>query len=155
MLGRNDDDDGAGACADAGESKEEDGAAMRSSSRSGLKAGDKVEAQCKGSRKQYPGTIMADNRDGTFDVKFDDGDRDREVPERSITKVSGDRASARGDERALTGSGGKRGQPGSHGKLEVGDKVEARCKGSRKPSLNVNGINLLLSSIPMESTWPW
>ncbi len=31
----------------------------------------KVMACCKGSKKQYPGTIFKDNRDGTYDVKFD------------------------------------------------------------------------------------
>jgi hypothetical protein len=46
--------------------------------------GDKVEASCKGSTRKYPGTIHADNYDGTFDIKFDDGDRDRAVPERSV-----------------------------------------------------------------------
>ena len=46
--------------------------------------GDKVEAQFKGSTNYYPGEIRADNRDGTYDVAFDDGDRDRMVPERSI-----------------------------------------------------------------------
>ena len=42
-----------------------------------LREGDKVEARCKGSTRHYPGKIFMDNRDGTFDVKFDDGDRDR------------------------------------------------------------------------------
>jgi hypothetical protein len=55
----------------------------------GYKAGDKVEARCKGSTKYYAGKIKSDNRDGTFDVLFDDGDRDRMVPERSIKKLGG------------------------------------------------------------------
>merc|ERR1712100_712268 len=54
-----------------------------------LSEGDKVEARCKGSKKHYPGKIFMDNRDGTFDVKFDDGDRDREVPKSSIKKLGG------------------------------------------------------------------
>lgn len=54
-----------------------------------LREGDKVEARCKGSTRRYPGKIFMDNRDGTYDVKFDDGDRDRNVPKRSIKKVGG------------------------------------------------------------------
>ena len=42
-----------------------------------LREGDKVEARCKGSKKHYAGKIYLDNRDGTYDVKFDDGDRDK------------------------------------------------------------------------------
>ena len=57
--------------------------------------GDKVMASCKGSKKQYPGTIFKDNRDGTFDVKFDDGDRDRAVPERGIAKEGGSKPASK------------------------------------------------------------
>merc|ERR1719353_2077283 len=78
--------------------------------------GDKVEARCKGSKKHYPGKIFMDNRDGTYDVKFDDGDRDREVPKSSIKKLGGDNVR----------------DAGSEAKLSEGDKVEARCKGSKK-----------------------
>ena len=42
-----------------------------------LREGDKVEARCKGSKKHFAGKIYLDNRDGTYDVKFDDGDRDK------------------------------------------------------------------------------
>ena len=52
-------------------------------------------ASCKGSKKQYAGTIFKDNRDGTYDVKFDDGDRDRAVPERGIVKEGGSRPAAK------------------------------------------------------------
>jgi hypothetical protein len=49
--------------------------------------GDKVEARCSGSTKYQTGEIKRDNRDGTFDVVFDDGNRDMKVPEGSISKV--------------------------------------------------------------------
>ena len=66
----------------------------------------------------YPGKIKRDNRDGTFDVLFDDGDRDQMVPERSIKKLSSSpRKSAMDSENEGLG---------------VGDKVEARCKGSTR-----------------------
>ena len=60
--------------------------AAAESSSDKLREGDKVEARCKGSKKHYPGKIFMDNRDGTYDVKFDDGDRDREVPKSSISR---------------------------------------------------------------------
>ena len=63
--------------------------------------------------------MMTEMREGGGDLKVDDGGRGRGVRRGSMARVSGGRASERADERALTGSGGKRGQPGSQGKLEV------------------------------------
>jgi hypothetical protein len=54
-----------------------------------------------------------DNRDGTYDVKFDDGDRDRAVPKRSIKKAGGG-----GDP-----SFGGRSDEDAPVKLREGDKV--------------------------------
>merc|ERR1712054_208750 len=85
-----------------------------------LSEGDKVEARCKGSKKHYPGKIFMDNRDGTYDVRFDDGDRDREVPKSSIKKLGG---SAAADERPICGSGSSGAQGRS--KLAAGTRVEA------------------------------
>ena len=45
------------------------------------KAGEKVEAQFKGRGKHFPGKIRKVNGDGTYDVLFDDGDRDPAVAE--------------------------------------------------------------------------
>jgi hypothetical protein len=50
--------------------------------------GDKVEARLKGYEEHFSGKISADNGDGTFDVIFDDGDRDKSVPKDHI-KVEG------------------------------------------------------------------
>merc|ERR1711871_1342976 len=66
--------------------------AGRSGTSNRLSEGDKVEARCKGSKRMYPGKIFMDNRDGTYDVKFDDGDRDRMVPLASIKKLDGNKA---------------------------------------------------------------
>merc|ERR1711871_579593 len=88
-----------------------------------LREGDKVESRCKGSRKYYPGKIFMDNRDGTYDVKFDDGDRDRKVPEGSIKKQGG--GASRRDRSSTYDSD-------ADTKLREGDKVEARCKGSTR-----------------------
>jgi len=71
-----------------------------------LKAGDKVEADFKGRGRYYPGTIGRDRGDGSYDIDYDDGEREMRVPEKSI--------------RALGG------------KLREGDKIEARYRGKSK-----------------------
>jgi len=92
-----------------------------------LSEGDKVEARCKGSKKHYPGKIFMDNRDGTYDVKFDDGDRDREVPKSSIKKLGGCPAP---EERPISGSGASR--SGGRTKLIAGTRIEARYRGRER-----------------------
>ena len=57
------------------------------------------------------------NHGGTYGIEFDNGSRDDAVPARAINKLLGD-ATAAG--QAITA-------------LRVGDMVEARCKGSKKP----------------------
>merc|ERR1719181_2669899 len=71
-----------------------------------LKAGDKVEADFKGRGRYYPGTIGRDRGDGSYDIDYDDGEREMRVPEKSI--------------RALGG------------KLREGDKIEARYRGKSR-----------------------
>merc|ERR1719473_959001 len=94
-----------------------------------LSEGDKVEARCKGSKKHYPGKIFMDNRDGTFDVKFDDGDRDREVPKSSVKKLGGRSVP---EERPISGSGTRSSVAQAQTKLSVGTPVEARYQGRTK-----------------------
>ena len=36
----------------------------------------KVEARFRGKTRYYPGKISRDNRDGTYDISYDDGDRE-------------------------------------------------------------------------------
>jgi hypothetical protein len=63
-----------------GQAAEKPGAARNPSA---LTVGDKVEAQFKGGKKWFPAKITAVNRDGTYDVRYDDGDSEWEVlPER-------------------------------------------------------------------------
>ena len=40
-----------------------------------ISKGDRVEAKLKGWTKYYKGKITRENRDGTYDILFDDGDR--------------------------------------------------------------------------------
>ena len=41
--------------------------------------GDRVEAKLKGWTKYYKGKITRENRDGTYDILFDDGERKSKV----------------------------------------------------------------------------
>ena len=49
-----------------------------------LGKGDTVEAMCTGWTRYYSGTITRVNRDGTYDIKFDDGERKSSVKKSQI-----------------------------------------------------------------------
>ena len=42
--------------------------------------GDAIEARYRGKTKYYPGKIARDNRDGTYDVDYDDGEKEKVSP---------------------------------------------------------------------------
>eukprot|EP00903_Cladosiphon_okamuranus_P006300 g6178.t1 len=77
-----------------------------------LTEGMRVEARYKGRSRYYPGKITRVHRDGTCDIDYDDGEREREV-EPSLVKAVGSNSPARAGD----------------GRLEEGMKVEARYKG--------------------------
>ena len=62
-----------------------------------IKVGDRVDARFEGARsRKYAGLVNAINADGTFDIKFDDGDRDLSVkPGDVYSKVDGKSAAHR------------------------------------------------------------
>ena len=66
--------------------------------------------------KWYKGTIARDNRDGTYEIRYDDGDTDRGAIARNIRSLE----SAGG--AAVTGGGA----------LREGAKVEARYRGKSR-----------------------
>ncbi|CAN0452791.1 unnamed protein product, partial [Discosporangium mesarthrocarpum] len=82
-----------------------------------LREGDKVEARYKGRGKYYKGKIARVNSDGTFDIDYDDGERERGLAEYHIKSHE---------------SGDGEGSPHSIGEVREGDKVEARYRGSGK-----------------------
>jgi hypothetical protein len=51
-----------------------------------LKVGDKVEAQFKGGKEWFAAWITAVNRDGTYDLGYDDGDKEASVPWQRVRK---------------------------------------------------------------------
>ena len=69
----------------------------------------------RGKARYYPGRIRHDNRDGTYDIDYDDGEKESNVAEALI------KASAAAP--APTGTGGA---------FAVGAKVEARYRGKSK-----------------------
>ena len=78
----------------------------RSRSRGGddrLSEGDKVEADYRGRGKFYKGKISRDRGDDTYDIAYDDGERELRVAKRLIRKLDG----------------------GSSDSFREGDKVEA------------------------------
>ncbi|OQR88598.1 hypothetical protein ACHHYP_06727, partial [Achlya hypogyna] len=73
-----------------------------------LRVGSKVEAKYKGKSKLYPGTIAKVHSNGTYDIDYDDGEKETNVAKELI-----------------------RGSEGSPPKvrLKIGAKVEAKYKG--------------------------
>merc|ERR1719240_1559116 len=82
-----------------------------------LREGDKVEARYRGKSRYYPGRISRDRRDGTYDIDYDDGEKEQRVDKELIRSLE----SGGGDDTDRGGGGGG-------GKMAVGDKVEARYK---------------------------
>merc|ERR1719352_1286757 len=81
-----------------------------------LREGDAVEARYRGREKYYKGKISRDRMDGTYDINYDDGEKELRVEERLIRKLADDSISPR---------------PSSENFRE-GDKVEARYRGREK-----------------------
>ena len=77
----------------------------------------KVEADYKGKGRYYKGKITRDNRDGTYDITYDDGDREFGKRADTIRSLEDDRRPS---------------SPGRGSRLEEGMKVEARYRGKSR-----------------------
>ena len=55
-----------------------------------LREGDAVEARYRGREKYYKGKISRDRMDGTYDINYDDGEKELRVEERFIRKLADD-----------------------------------------------------------------
>ena len=82
-----------------------------------MEEGMKVEANYKGKGRYYKGKIARDNRDGTFDITYDDGDREFGKRADTIRSLEDDRRPS---------------SPGRGSRFEEGMKVEADYKGKGK-----------------------
>ena len=86
----------------------------------GYERGDRVEAKVSGWTKYYAGEITRVNRDGTYDIKFDDGERKSGVKSSQIKSKASKRSSRRNND----------GRPG--GDLRKGMQVQARFMEGKK-----------------------
>ena len=97
----------------------------RGGGRGRLREGDKIEARYRGRSRYYPGRIARDRGDGSYDVDYDDGEKETRVLEELIKKTGGG-DSPRDDSRS------PRGRRGSL--LSEGDSIEARYRMRRRGS---------------------
>ncbi|CAM9167814.1 unnamed protein product, partial [Phaeothamnion confervicola] len=88
--------------------------------------GHRVEADYKGRKRWYPGTVMRVRAGGTrFDIDYDDGEK-----EAGVTADRLRRPPRHGDDRRDGGGiGGGGGDGGGGGKLQVDDRIEANYRG--------------------------
>ena len=108
------------------------------------RVGDKVEAKVRGWTKYYPGSITRKNPDGTYDIKFNDGERRSGVKESEIKdSLSWDesdddyrsrRRDRREQERERERERRRHRRDGddrrsSYSNMREGDRVEAKCTG--------------------------
>ena len=96
-----------------------------------LTTGDKVEARYRGRSKFYPGKISRDRGDGTFDVDYDDGEKETRVREDLIRSLEAARSPSRRDD-SRDGRAPAHAHAHAHAALRAGDKVEARYRGREK-----------------------
>ena len=95
-------------------------------SRESLREGMKVEARYKGRSRYYPGRVSRVHRDGSCDIDYDDGEKERMVNQSLVRPTeSRSRSSTRNK------SSDTRGRADKTGNSEIGEgsKVEARFRG--------------------------
>merc|ERR1712178_252129 len=103
-----------------------------------ISKGDRVEAKLKGWTKYYKGKITKENRDGTYDILFDDGERKSKVDAKLIKSLEtkpkktkkktkrGQRSDSDDDEDNDSGD------DKDDVSISKGDRVEAKLKGWTK-----------------------
>lgn len=88
--------------------------------KSGFVVGDKVKARYKGGSKLFPGKISRVHTNGTYDIKYDDGDSETRVDPAIVVAYESD-----GKPKQTESTESPR-------RYEVGDTVNARYKGGTK-----------------------
>jgi hypothetical protein len=91
----------------------------------GLAEGSKVEAKYRGGSRYYKGKITRKRLNGTFDILYDDGEKEMGVDKSLIKSLGG--GGGRGASSDLEGRSRGRG-----GGLGEGDKVEAKYRGGSR-----------------------
>ncbi|OQR87451.1 hypothetical protein ACHHYP_08840, partial [Achlya hypogyna] len=88
-----------------------------------FKEGERIEAQYQGKSKFYPGIIARVRTNGSYDIDYDDGEKEKDVAPKYIRSRASSpmkKASSSDDERKPTK------------KFKEGDKIEAQYKGKSK-----------------------
>ncbi|CAM9930861.1 unnamed protein product, partial [Chrysoparadoxa australica] len=104
---------------------------MASSDAGNFDVGDEIEARFKGRSRWFKGTITCKNTDGTYDIRYEDGDSERGVERELVRKTEGRRAISGLDDE----SDYRKRRENGHSKklrLTIGEDVEARFKGGRR-----------------------
>jgi cytidine deaminase len=96
-----------------------------------LLAGDKVEARYKGRERYYSGVIKRTNRDGSYDIDYNDGERELAVPANLVRPLNTSAAAAAAARSPSRGAA-RADSIDDSAKLVEGDKVEARYKGRER-----------------------
>ena len=86
--------------------------------------GDRVKAKCSGWTKYFSGEITRVNSDGSYDIKFDDGERKKGVTE---SQIEGGGSSGGDHDRDRD-----RDRDSGSVKRREGDRVKAKCSGWTK-----------------------
>ncbi len=102
---------------DSGSDSDRKRSRSRSRSPAKFREGDKVEARLSGQSKWTKAKVRR-VRDDTYDLDFDDGEREKRVKPKYIRKRGGSRSRSRSRSRSPRGR-----------KLREGDKCEARFRG--------------------------
>merc|ERR1711998_181494 len=76
--------------------------------------GDKIEARFGGRSRWFKGKIDKKNRDGTYDIRYEDGDKERRVKAELIRPLGGKKKKKRPDDSE---------DEGGDGEYEEGDKI--------------------------------
>ena len=92
------------------------GAAIADEALSRLRVGTKIEARYRGKSKFYPGVVARDNGDDTYDVDYDDGEKEKGVAAALIKLIEK----------------GSAAPAAAEGAFKEGDRVEARYRGKSK-----------------------
>ncbi|CAM9116657.1 unnamed protein product, partial [Hapterophycus canaliculatus] len=94
--------------------------------RKAFRVGDDVEARYKRGRRWFPGKVRTVNRDGTMDIKYKDGDSERDV-EPGFVRSLGAASTTSLATSTSAATGHDRGRS-----YDIGDRVEARFRGGSR-----------------------
>jgi WD40 repeat protein len=99
----------------------------------GFEVGTKVQVRFKGGHEYFPGVISGDHGDGTYDVDYDDGEKETRVNKDWIQSLEESKDGGRAvDSHDADSVGDQRSMIQRSSGFEVGTKVQVRFKGGHK-----------------------